>query len=363
MFNKSCEGSTERLLQYCMGYLLSYIGTGIMVKYFTGSVFGKLPIMSELQYLVYSTAFSSLMCVLIVVGLGWYKMKSDRMISVLGIKMPHEVAYIIPSGICTAIVIPTTTLMYLLPISVMVAMTIMRASVIIISRLVDAVLIYQGILKRKVYREENIAVVFALVAASMQLLWIKPGDFDFVHNKVAMLILGSYIVAYAIRIYIMNYYRNTRPAGIQQDNKGFFAIEQFAAFTTMLLVTIGILYCSCGSNAPALVEVREAVVAPHPLWALAGAAGLFYGFGAFFSVFIFMFKGRTATFAGLVNRLTSLVAGTIATLLSHFLLGWKWPKLADWLSLGFILVAVYFLSAAEKKRSAELKAASEIEKC
>ena len=76
-----------------------------------------------------------------------------------------------------------------------------------------------------------------------------------------------------------------------------------------------------------------------------------------------MFKGRTATFAGLVNRLTSLVAGTIATLLSHFLLGWKWPKLADWLSLGFILVAVYFLSAAEKKRSAELKAASEIEKC
>jgi hypothetical protein len=82
---------------------------------------------------------------------------------------------------------------------------------------------------------------------------------------------------------------------------------------------------------------------------------------AFFSVFIFMFKGRTATFAGLVNRLTSLVAGTTATLLSFFIFGGRFPSMADWASLALIFVAVGFLSIAERKRTAELAAAKEIE--
>jgi hypothetical protein len=81
---------------------------------------------------------------------------------------------------------------------------------------------------------------------------------------------------------------------------------------------------------------------------------------AFFSVFIFMFKGRTATFAGLVNRLTSLVAGTTATLLSFFIFGAKFPSPADWCSLALILVAVGFLSLAEKKRVSEMAKANEI---
>jgi drug/metabolite transporter (DMT)-like permease len=79
-------------------------------------------------------------------------------------------------------------------------------------------------------------------------------------------------------------------------------------------------------------------------------AGTAYGLVAFFSVFIFMYKGRTATFAGLVNRLTSLVAGTAATLIFAVVFGGKLPKPADWVSLGFILVAVAFLARAERRR-------------
>jgi uncharacterized membrane protein YccC len=74
-----------------------------------------------------------------------------------------------------------------------------------------------------------------------------------------------------------------------------------------------------------------------------------------------MFKGRTATFAGLVNRLTSLVAGTAATLVSYFLFQGHFPKIQDWLSLVFILIAVGFLTIAEKKRTRELVLAKELE--
>ena len=91
-------------------------------------------------------------------------------------------------------------------------------------------------------------------------------------------------------------------------------------------------------------------------------SGLPFGAAAFFSVFIFMFKGRTATFAGLVNRVTSLVAGTVATLVVWWLIaGQKPPAMEDWFGLAAIFVAIYFMGKAERKRACELASAHEIE--
>ena len=359
---KTTEGSTGRLIQLCLGYFVFYVITGITVKYFTGSAAAGFPGMKEIEFLVYSTIGGNAICLLVALALRWYKLKSNGMIRWGGMSFPQELLYIIPSGICTAVIIPTTTLMYTLPISVMVAMVIMRASVIIISRIVDAVQIKQNILKKKVYREENIAVAFALLAASVNIFWVGKGDFDFVHSPAAMTILGSYIVAYSIRIYIMNYYKNTRARGVKLDNNGFFAIEQIAA--SVVIIAVGFLLYNSpslfGSTSEQMTFFRESFYAPKPVWGWAVLAGTAYGMVAFFSVFIFMFKGRTATFAGLVNRLTSLIAGTTATLLFALLYIGKFPKMQDWVSLVFIFIAVGFLSVAERKRTGELAASHEI---
>jgi len=355
------EGSTGRLIQLCIGYFVFYIITGISVKYFTGSGLG-FPDMDDMQYLVYSTVGGNLIALSIVLILRWYKLQSNRRVNFLGMKLPEEFVYIIPSGICTAVVIPTTTLMYSLPISVMVAMVIMRGSVIIISRAVDAIQIKRGILKKRVYKEENIAVIFALTAVAINVFWQKNSGFDFIYNTAAMTILGSYIVAYFIRIYIMNYYKNTRGKNVKQDNKGFFAVEQIAATITMLIVGI-IVYNSTtlfGTDTVQINQYINAIDTPHSMWGWAILAGTAFGAVAFFSVFIFMFKGRTATFAGLVNRLTSLIAGTAATLIFFYSFGGKFPAVEDWISLVFILIAVAFISKAEKKRIAELKALHEL---
>jgi hypothetical protein len=274
------------------------------------------------------------------------------------------------------VIIPTTTLMYTLPISVMVAMVIMRGSIIVISRLVDAVQIRQGILKKRVYPEEDWGVVFALLALGVHVL-LGPlvlaleargvpaakslglsaaglkGGFDFLREPAAVTIMGLYIVAYAIRLYLMNYFKNTRGTGPQLDNRGFFAIEQIAATATIALVG-AFFYLSVpwlGWSDDRLIELRAAVHAPDG-WAI--LSGVPYGLVAFFSVFLFMFKGRTATFAGLVNRLTSLLAGTVATLILAWWFHLRPPSGTDWISFGFILVAVAFLARAERRRSAEL---------
>jgi hypothetical protein len=265
--------------------------------------------------------------------------------------------------------------MYTLPISVMVAMVIMRGSVIVVSRLVDAVQIRQGLLHKHVYWQENVAVIFALMAVGAKVLWtpavLQPfsgilqslgvsadsindgGGFEFLQSKAAVTIFSSYIIAYAIRIYIMNYYKNTRGKGQKQNNTAFFGVEQLAATTTLVLLTLVIL-AGVGSSDQAQM-FRDSVFHPHVSWKGAMFTGSSFGVVAFFSVFIFMFKGRTATFAGLVNRLTSLVAGTTATLVFHFAFGGRFPGHSDWLALFFILVAVGFLTRAEVRRRNELQ--------
>lgn len=360
---KTEDGSTGRLIQLCIGYFIFYVITGVSVKYFLGSSQKGFPGMLDMQYLVYSTIGGNVFALGIVLFLGWYKFQSNRLVNFFGLKIPVEYYYIIPSGICTAIVIPTTTLMYSLPISVMVAMVIMRGSVIIISRIVDAVQIRQGILKKHVYMEENIAVIFALLAVAINIFWQKGGGFDFIYNHAAMIILGSYILAYLIRIYIMNYYKNTRGKDVKQDNKGFFAIEQIAATTAMLIIGLLVYFSPQLFNwdGKLVTDYISAFNDPPSLWGWAILAGTAFGAVAFFSVFIFMFKGRTATFAGLVNRLTSLVAGTAATLIFYFVFGGKFPSTEDWVSLLFILISVGFITKAEKKRTAEMKIKKELE--
>lgn len=344
------ESSTSFLLKLCGGYFIFYVIYAIITKYFADGS----PHIGQMEYLVYSTIGGNILCLAVAIALRWYRLKSNGNVTVWGVKIPVEYFYIIPSGVCTAVVIPTTTLMYTLPISVMVAMVIMRGSIIVISRIIDAIQIYQGILKKKVYWEEEIAVIFAILAVCVLVFGKTRGGFDFIHSKPAMIILISYILAYFIRLYIMNYYKNTRAKGVPQDNKGFFAIEQIAAAVT--IVTMGlILFYGVNANLSQLIQYKMAFTEPSRYWYWEVLGGMTFGMVAFFSVFLFMFKGRNATFSGLVNRLTSLVAGTTATLISYFALAGKFPKRQDWVSVAFIMIAVIFLTMAEKKRARELK--------
>ena len=350
MSSRPAAGSTARLLQLCAGYYVFYVITGVAVKYFLGEKEQGFPGMGGIEFLVNSTIGANLIVLVVIFTLGWIKLKSNRLVKVGPLKLPSELAYIVPSGVCTGIVIPTTTLMYTLPISVMVAMVIMRGSVIVISRVVDMIQIKQGILTKRVYPEENWAVVFALGAVATNLF---GGRFDFAGNPAALTILGSYITAYAFRIYIMNYYKNTRAPGVPHDSRGFFALEQLAATATLILMGVIVVNAGSwfGSYDSRIDEFTDALRSPDYRAMLAGVP---FGIVAFFSVFIFLFKGRTATFVGLVNRLTSLLAGITATLVFAVAFGGRYPNAREWVSVALIIVAVYFLTRAEKKRAAEL---------
>lgn len=376
---KTAADSTGRLLQLCLGYFTFYVMTGMFVKLFIGSPDAPL-YHKGITFLANNTIGGTALALSVVLVLRWLRLKSNRTVQWGPLRFPSELLYIIPSGVCTAIIIPTTTLMYTLPISVMVAMVMMRGSVIVISRVVDAIQIQRGILKKKVYGVENWGVVFALLAVGTNILWTPSfinafvdfmtgigfgalesmrltveqgkGGFEFLQSVEAITIMSLYIGAYSIRIYIMNFYKNTRAKGVPQDNKGFFAFEQIFASLTMLLAALFFFNVagSPGWMDSRVIEFHDALLNLDLLTVLSGVP---FGIVAFFSVFLFMFPGRTATFAGLVNRLTSLIAGTTATVMMAVFFGSSMPNFQAWLSLLFIFTAVFFLTRAERRRVAE----------
>jgi hypothetical protein len=262
---------------------------------------------------------------------------------------------------CTAFIIPATTLLFAMPISVMVAMVIMRAGVLIVSRAVDQILIWQGHLKKKVTWEENAAVLVSLGALSLKpLIALVMGSgntskhFEFLSSPLVLSILGIYLFSYFLRLYIMNYFKNQAGHTAAIDNRAFFAAEQISASLTMAFVGVVVFLLSSSDDAKSFLgKYVLAFTAPHAAWKSAGVSGLAYGMVAFFSVFIFMLRGRTATFAGLANRLTSLIAGTTATLVTWAFFHGEFPGRADWASLFLIFAAVALLYKSEMKARRE----------
>src|SRR5207244_9571428 len=95
---KTTAGSTGRLLQLCLCYFGFYVLTGIAVKYFTAL---RHPVITDIAYLFNNTLGGSAFALAVVIALGWFAFKSNRRVRVGRLSIPSEVAYIIPSGICT----------------------------------------------------------------------------------------------------------------------------------------------------------------------------------------------------------------------------------------------------------------------
>ena len=119
------EGSSGRLLQFCLAYFLFYIATGITLRYFQFVETG--PGLDGMEFVFHSTLGGSSIALGISLALKWYRFKSSYRATFMGRDVPKEAFYIIPSGVLTAVVIATTTLMYSFEgLSIMVAMIIMK---------------------------------------------------------------------------------------------------------------------------------------------------------------------------------------------------------------------------------------------
>ena len=332
-----------RLIGLCAGYFTAYVVYGTFVRWLR--VTQEMP---GLEVTFNTTLGGVMVCLGVVLVFWWPGRLKGKEPRIFGGKLAGEYGWLVPSGICTGFVIVTTTLMYTYGFSVLVAMVIMRSSLIVASRGVDAILIKQGRVTKKVFWQENAAVVAAIGALSVVILVADKDDFKFFESPAAMVTMVFYIIPYSLRIYILNRFKSS------VDHKAIFGIEQIAASTTIALVgTTLILAFLAGWNPAPMQELAQGVFSPTPI---AIAIGMVYGVGAFFSVFLFLFKDGSATFNTTLNRLTSLTAGTVATLCFWLLFDGNPVKPHQWAALVIVLAAVAMLAWAGKRRQAEATA-------
>ena len=341
------KSNFAHLFVLCFGYFSGYVVFGVSLKWLLDTREG-FPGMPGMEVLFNTTVGGVAVCLGVVLLFWWPGRIKSTQPRIFGGRLPGEYAWLIPSGICTGFVIPTTTLMYTFGYSVMVAMVLMRSALIIASRIVDAILIRQGHLDKKVYWQENMAVVAAITALSVVLFAAGKKDFQFFQSPAAMITMALYIIPYSIRIYILSRFKT------KVDHKAIFGIEQiFASLTIFLVVAVVIAAFKGGWKPQQVVDLAQGFFDPSLLAILIGAP---YGFAAFFSVFLYLYKGGTATFNITLNRVTSLVAGTMATLIFWLGFGGKAVKTHQWAALLFVFVAIAFLTWAGKRRSAEASA-------
>lgn len=326
-----------------------YVGTTVLPKCFTSTtLFGPTEV-PQFAYMVYNTIGSVAVGLMIVFGFGWWRrFKSEGRTNICGLSIPREFLFFAPAGICTAIIIPGTTLMYSFgksdKIDVLFAMVAMRGAVIAFGWIDENILKLQKISDKKIFWQEHMGVLIALAAViAMGAFREHSGNSLFSDSgSTALTVFILYLAAYGLRIYIMNWYKYTRK-GKMGDNKGYFAIEQFFAAGTLLIATPLILVF--GSGDARVVEMSSAF---SDFNMLAIMSGIPFGLVAFASVFLFMFKGRNGVFGALANRATSLMAGTVGnTLLWYPLLIQDSPKYDEFIGLGLVLCSVVFIGWAE----------------
>jgi hypothetical protein len=316
----------------CVWYFILYLPFLVATKYFVPNI------MTDVYFVIYTTISGTITASIIVVAKGWVTLPLSR--TNKNRYIPPEVICITLSAFCSALIIPITTLLYISGVSVLVAMIIMRSSVICFGRIIDV------LHTRQVSRYELMALVLSVGALLLGLFGSAGKDYVFIKSSWVMGLLITYVVAYFFRLYIYSYYKKSRSQQAFHDSRGYFGVEQLV-LTGILLVGGLTANHFMGQES----DFHKALLFSHPHWISASFAGVFFGLMTPFSVLLFLHSEENATTSILANRITSILAGTVATLISAIIIpDICFPSCCDWFAFTLLLGAFILLHISDQSK-------------
>lgn len=319
---------------FAFGYFACYAPYSALTKYLS-----KFKAISGAEILPI-TAIASLVAMLVfITAMGWWKHAGRR--KVLGREVPFPSIWTFLSGLGTAAVIPTTTLAYTFTgVSIVFMMLLMRGGVLIIAPITD---LLSG---RRVKWYSWLALVLSiasLLAANF------VGEVSYEITFVALLNLGLYLAAYFMRLRFM-----TRLAKSDDEHARtrYFVEEQMVA-TPALVLVLGVLALigmdhptvdfthglAHGFEHPAHFEAGWSVgvvLVALVIGILSQGTGVFGG--------LILLDKRENTFCVPVNRVSSLLAGVVASYALWLWLGEKRPPANELVGVALLVCAIVALS-------------------
>lgn len=338
-------GFGQRLVEYSIwgfafGYFASYVPYSYLTKMLSAGALANLNgrSLDGVSLLPISVAASAAGMLVFLTVMRWWKYAHHTRI--LGFAWPHPTRWTFLSGLCTALIIGTTTLAYTFEgISIVLAMLLMRGGLLIMAPVVDA------ISRRRVRW-------YSWAALSCAMLALLVGLFDTTNYSISFLAaldVAVYLAAYFFRLRFMS---RLAKSSAPDTNRRYFVEEQMVA-APILLALLGAVALLGGQRgiASMLQEGFTAYWGAPFLWSII-LLGLFSQGTGIFGSLIFLDK-RENSYCVPVNRSSSVLAGVLASVWVAQTAGMSLPSASQLVGAGIIIVAIMFLSIPplmEKRR-------------
>ena len=285
------------------------------------------------------TAVASLISMFVfITAMKWWKFATHR--NVFGINFPSPTKWTLLSGLCTAAIIPTTTLAYTFGgVSIVFMMLLMRGGVLVIAPVVDFV---SG---RKVRWFSWMALLLALSA-----LFVGFSGKSFEITLIAAIDVSIYLAAYFVRLRFMS---RLAKSDDKNARTRYFVEEQMVATPALFLMLLIFAFLGGGAGAEATrAGFTTFVTSGTMVVSIAFLAGIFSQGTGVFGGLILLDK-RENTFCVPVNRASSVLAGIVATICLWGFAGKKFPATSEFVGAILIIGAILVLSAPTllKKRT------------
>ena len=283
---------------FAFGYFACYAPYTALAKSLSKGIYPDLaqPI-DGATLLPVATAASLLVMLAFLTAMGWWKYSTHR--EVLGRSIPVPTLWTGLSGICTAVILTTTTLAYTFDgVSILFVMLLMRGGVLMIAPIVDAMTGRKG----RWFSWVGLALAF------MALLVAFAEQGGYAISFACGIDIFLYLVAYLVRLQFMSRLAKSDDADV---TRRYFVEEQLVTVPlTMLLLCVGGLI----GQGEFLEQIRAGftthlssgvVIATILIGVLSQGTGIF-------GTLIYLDK-RPNTFSVPVNRCSSILAGVVAS--------------------------------------------------
>jgi protein-tyrosine-phosphatase/drug/metabolite transporter (DMT)-like permease len=312
-----------------LGYFIFYAPYSALIKIITNGLRsdGSIPV-SGFEVLPAAVAGTAVTMPIIITMMGWWKHAGRRRLFGLNIPSPSRVTLI--SGICTAVIIGTTTLAFTFRgVSIVFTLVLLRGGVFIIAPIVDA------IFKRRVRWFSWVAL--GLSVGAVMVILTDAGSREM--TAIAILNVAAYLTGYLFRLPCMT---SIAKSGDTTVTHRYFVEEQIVALP--LLVSILAIFALIGTPGP-MVELRRGFLGQPGIEVIMASllVGVLYAGLCVFGTLIYLDR-RENTFCVPLNRSSSILAGVFVSYGLAFALGQEPPGASQLAGAGLIVIAILLLS-------------------
>lgn len=280
---------------------------------------------------------SLVVVVIFLTATRWWRFASQR--KVLGLTLPFPTRWTALSGLCSAVILTTTTLAYTFEdVSIVFVMLLMRGGVLVIAPVVDA-------LTGRKTRWFSWAGL-ALSMAALVVVFAERSGFDL--STAAAIDITLYLIAYFIRLRFMSRLAKSNDA---EQTKRYFVEEQLMTTPASFVILIVAALIGQGTF---MEQIRDGftthldsglVLATLGIGVLSQLVGIF-------GTLVFL-DPRENTFSVPVNRCSSVLSGVVASFGLAIFMGNAYPSAYELVGAGLVVVAILFLTLGPRYSAAK----------